>query len=224
MGCRVDFHGFFVTFTTAQTEAYMEYNFLVDTYDTERIKTLSVWSMFKDDDLFIRPHPLDRRDRNPLEHMIHQCMGEDKWFCNMFGIDVGAPPLPEKETRLEFIKRYAEDSGKRLAMLKEKDKYWWEKEVAFFDALRTRTWIMLRRIAHTAQHRGELTSLLRMLGRAVHSIYGPSADTGGLPQNNALTLYAYPDIPSLIEGESKGGLKAPLPGPGIMPCTERPDL
>ena len=224
MGCRVDFHGFFVTFTTAQTEAYMEYNFLVDTYDTERIKTLSVWSMFKDDDLFIRPHPLDRRDRNPLEHMIHQCMGEDKWFCNMFGIDVGAPPLPEKETRLEFIKRYAEDSEKRLAMLKEKDKYWWEKEVAFFDALRTRTWIMLRRIAHTAQHRGELTSLLRMLGRAVHSIYGPSADTGGLPQNNALTLYAYPDIPSLIEGESKGGLKAPLPGPGIMPCTERPDL
>jgi len=202
----------------------MEYNFLVDTYDTERIKTLSVWSMFKDDDLFIRPHPLDRRDRNPLEHMIHQCMGEDKWFCNMFGIDVGAPPLPEKETRLEFIKRYAEDSEKRLAMLKEKDKYWWEKEVAFFDALRTRTWIMLRRIAHTAQHRGELTSLLRMLGRAVHSIYGPSADTGGLPQNNALTLYAYPDIPSLIEGESKGGLKAPLPGPGIMPCTERPDL
>ncbi|MBW1725904.1 MAG: damage-inducible protein DinB [Deltaproteobacteria bacterium] len=160
----------------------MEYNFLVDTYETERIKILSVWSMFEDDDLFIRPHPLDRRDRNPLEHMIHQCMSEDKWFCNMFGIDVGAPPLPEKETRLEFIKRYAGDSEKRLAMLKEKDKSW------------------------------------------VHSIYGPSADTGGLPQNNAKTVYAYPDIPSLIQGESKGGLKALLPGPGIMPCTERPDL
>jgi len=202
----------------------MEYDFLVDTYDTERIKTLSVWSMFEDDDLFIRPHPLDRKDRNPLEHMIHQCMGENKWFCNMFGIDVGALPLPEKETRIEFIKQYAEDSGKRLAMLKEKDKSWWEKEVAFFDALRTRTWIMLRRIAHTAQHRGEQMALLRMLGRAVHSIYGPSADTGGLPQNNAMTVYAYPDIPSLIQGESKGGLKALLPGPGIMPCTERPDL
>jgi len=202
----------------------MEYDFLVDTYDTERIKTLSVWSMFEDDDLFIRPHLLDRRDRNPLEHMIHQCMSEDKWFCNMFGIDVGAPPLPEKETRLEFIKQYAGDSEKRLAMLKEKEKSWWEHKVAFFDVLRTRTWIMLRRIAHTAQHRGEQTSLLRILGRAVHSIYGPSADTGGLPQNNALTVYAYPDIPSLIQGETKGGLKAPLPGPGIIPCTERPDL
>jgi len=62
----------------------VEYTFLVNTYDTERLKTLSVWSMFMDDDLFIRPNPLDLKDRNPLEHMIHQCMSEDKWFCNMF--------------------------------------------------------------------------------------------------------------------------------------------
>ena len=97
----------------------MEYDFLIDTYDTERIKTLSVWSMFLDDDLLIRPRPLDKKDRNALEHMVHQCTGEDKWFCNMFGIDVGAPPLPEKETRLEFIKRYAEDCEKRLAILSD---------------------------------------------------------------------------------------------------------
>ncbi len=89
----------------------MEYDFLIDTYDTERIKTLSVWSIFLDDDLLIRPHPLDKKDRNALEHMVHQCTSEDKWFCNK----------------------------------------------------------------------------------------------------------------SLIEGESKGGLKAPLPGPGNKPCTERPD-
>ncbi len=202
----------------------MVYNFLVDTYDTERVKTLSVWSMFKDDDLLIRPHPLDRKDRNPLEHMVHQCTSEDKWFCNMFSIDVGAPPLPVKETRLEFIKRYAEDSGKRLAILKEKDKNWWQQEVSFFEARRMRTWIMVRRIAHTAHHRGEQTAILRVLGREIHSIYGPSADTGGLLQNGALTIYAYPDIESLIEGESKGGLKANLPGPGNKPCTERPDL
>ena len=176
-----------------------------------------------DDDLLIRPHPLDRRDRNPLEHMVHQCLSEDKWFCTMFGIDVGAPPLPEKETRLEFIKRYAEDSEKRLTVLKEKDKTWWEQEVSFFEAKRMRIWIMVRRIAHTAQHRGEQTALLRMLGREIHSIYGPSADTGGLPQNNARTIYAYPDVESLIAGEAKGGLKTPLPGTGSKPSTERPD-
>jgi uncharacterized damage-inducible protein DinB len=202
----------------------MEYNFLADTYDTERIKTLSVWSMFMDEDLLIRPQPLGRRDRNPLEHMVHQCISEDKWFCNMFGIDVGAPPLPEQEARLEFIKRYAKDSGKRLAVLKETDKAWWEKEVSFFETKRIKAWIMARRIAHTAHHRGEQTIILRMLGRKVHSIYGPSADTGGLPQNNALTIYAYPAIASLIEGESKGGAKTDLPGPGNTPCTERPDL
>jgi len=83
---------------------------------------------------------------------------------------------------------------------------------------------MVRRIAHTAHHRGEQTAILRMLGKEIYSIYGPSADTGGLPQNNALTIYAYPDIKSLIDGESKGGSKAPLPGPGNKPCTERPDL
>ena len=202
----------------------MEYSFLVETYDTERLKTLNVWSMFRDDDLLIRPHSLPRRDRNPLEHMIHQCMSEDKWFCKMFGIDVGAPPLPEQETRLEFIKRYAEDSSKRLAILKEKDKTWWEQEVAFFDTRHIRAWVMVRRVAHTAHHRGELTTILRMLGREVHSVYGPSVDTGGLPDNNALTVYAYPDINSLIEGESKGGLKTTLPGPGPKPSTERPDL
>jgi uncharacterized damage-inducible protein DinB len=202
----------------------MEYQFFVDTYGTERIKTLSVWSMFTDDDLFIRPHPLNKKDRNPLEHMVHQCVSEDKWFCNMFGIDVDAPPLPEKETRLGFIKRYAEDSDKRNEMLTKKDKTWWEKEVPFFDTMRTRAWIMLRRIAHTAHHRGEQTAILRILERNVYSVYGPSADTGGLPQNNAKTIYAYPDIKSLIEGESKGGKKARLPGPGDKPCTERPDL
>ena len=201
----------------------MDYDFLVETYSSKRIKTLSVWSMFADDDLLVRPHPLGKKDRNPLEHMVHQCMSEDKWFCNMFGIDVGAPPLPKKEMRLEFIKRYAEDSEKRLRALWEKDGDWWEQEVSFFAAKRTRSWIMARRIAHTAHHRGEQTVLLRLFGREVHSVYGPAADSGGLPQNNALTIYAYPDIQSLIQGESRGGAKAELPGPGDKPCTERPD-
>ena len=37
-------------------------------------------------------------------------MSEDFWFRGMLGIDVNAPPLPDRETRLEFIKRYADDS------------------------------------------------------------------------------------------------------------------
>ncbi|HHT9124343.1 MAG TPA: DinB family protein [Candidatus Brocadiia bacterium] len=195
----------------------MEYEFLIDTYETERIKTLSVWSMFRDEDLRVRPRLHDKRGRNAHEQMVHQCVSEDRWFCNMLGINVGAPPLPEQETRLEFIKRYAEDSGKRLAALKEKDKAWWEGEVSFFDVKRSRAWVMTRRLTHTAHHRGQLTIMLRMLGREIYSTYGPTADTGGL------TIYAYPSLEVLLEGEAGGGAKAPLPGPGDKPCTERPD-
>ena len=201
----------------------MDYSFLVDTYASERLKTLSVWSMFLDNDFDIRPHLLLDRDRTCHEHMVHQCLGEDKWFIGMFGIDVGAPPLPEAETRLAFIEQYADHSGRRLARLQEMDSAWWELEVPFFDTVRSRAWIMVRRIAHTAHHRAEQTMLLRLLGRAVYSVYGPSVDTGGLPINNAVTIYAYPDIPSLLEGERQGGRKATLPGPGPLPSTERPD-
>ena len=201
----------------------MGYAFLVETYASERLKTLNVWATFQDDDLDVRPHLRLARDRTPREHMVHQCTSEDKWFTIMFGLDVGAPPLPPQETRLAFIRRYAEDSGKRLGRLREQDSAWWERDVAFFDTIHSRAWIMVRRIAHTAHHRAEQTTLLRLLGREVHSVYGPSVDTGGLPINNAATIYAYPDIPSLIDGESRGGAKTVLPGPGQYPSTERPD-
>lgn len=64
-------------------------------------------------------------------------------------------------------------------------------------------------------------AMLRMLGRSLHSNYGPTADTGGLMQNHAPTIYAYGGVEELIEGESRGGAKRPLPGPGTKPVTER---
>lgn len=199
----------------------MDHAFLVDTYASERLKTVSVWAMFDDADLDVRPHPNLARDRTFREHMVHQCLSEDKWFTGMFGIDVGAS-LPAEETRLAFIRRYAEDSAGRLARLREKDAAWWAQEVPFFDTAHSRAWIMVRRIAHTAHHRAEQSTLLRLLGRQVWSVYGPSVDTGGLPVNGARTIYAYPDVDALIAGESRGGAKAPLPGPGPAPSTERP--
>jgi uncharacterized damage-inducible protein DinB len=200
----------------------MNYAFLVETYASERLKTLSVWAMFDDADLDVRPHPNLARDRTFREHMVHQCLSEDKWFTTMFGIDVGAPPLPAEETRLAFIRRYAEDSGRRLDRLETRDADWWRQDVAFFDTTHSRAWIMVRRVAHTAHHRAEQSTLLRLLGRRVWSIYGPSVDTGGLPANGAPTIYAYPDVAALLAGESRGGAKASLPGPGPQPSTERP--
>ena len=82
---------------------------------------------------------------------------------------------------------------------------------------------MMRRIAHTSHHRGQLTTMLRMLGRDLHSTYGPTADTGGLMQNQAPTIYAYPSLDALASGEGRGGAKAALPGASGRPVTERPD-
>lgn len=202
----------------------MPYDFLVETYMTERIKVLSVWSEFRDEDLPVRPSPTDARGRSVHEHMVHQCVSENLWFMNMLGIDVGAPPLPKPETRLEFIRRYAEDSGKRLAALqaREEDNAWWEADAKFFDVKRSRAWVMTRRIAHTSHHRGQLMAMLRMLGRDLHSNYGPTADTGGLMQNHAPTIYAYSSIETLLAGEAAGGRKTPLPGAAGKPVTERP--
>ena len=141
----------------------------------------------------------------------------------MLGINVDAPPLPQQETRLEFIRRYAEDSGRRLAALRETKEPWWEETALFFDLSRSRAWILTRRIAHTSHHRGQLMAMLRMLGHDVHSNYGPTADTGGLMQHHAPTIYAYSSLNALLDGEVQGGAKAVLPGASGRPVTERPD-
>ncbi len=200
----------------------MTYDFLIDTYGTERVKVLSVWSEFADEDLPIRPSRTDPRGRNVHEHMVHQCVSEDTWFRNMLGIDVGAPPLPTEETRLAFINRYAEDSGKRLERLRGTHERWWQEPTKFFDVERSKAWVMTRRLTHTSHHRGQLMAMLRMLGRDLHSNYGPTADTGGLMQHHAPTIYAYASLTALLEAEARGGATSPLPGSGGKPVTERP--
>jgi uncharacterized damage-inducible protein DinB len=200
----------------------MRYDFLVETYETERVKVVSTWSEFRDHELPRRPQDDDPRGRSVHEQMVHQCVSEDLWFRNMLGIDVSAPPLPATETRLQFMKRYAEDSAKRLVVLRANEEPWWESETNFFDVKRSRAWVLTRRIAHTAHHRGQQIAMLRMLGHTLHSNYGPTADTGGLMQNHAPTIYAYPNLEALFDGESAGGRKSRLAGASGKAVTERP--
>jgi hypothetical protein len=154
--------------------------------------------------------------------MVHQCVSEDTWFRTMLGIDVAAPPLPGQETRVEFMKRYAEDSGRRLERLRLTDEPWWEQLTTFFDVQRSRAWVMTRRLTHTAHHRGQQLAVLRMLGRDLHSTYGPTADTGGLMQNRAPTIYAYPTLEALLDREASGGAKLALPPRSEHAVSERP--
>jgi uncharacterized damage-inducible protein DinB len=200
----------------------MRYDFLVETYETERVKILSVWSEFRDEDLPVRPMHDDPRGRSVHEQMVHQCVSEDTWFRTMLGIDIGLPPLPPRETRIDFMKWYADASGKRLAVLRQTNDEWWEELTSFFDVRRSKAWVMTRRLTHTSHHRGQQLAMLRMLGRDLHSTYGPTADTGGLMQQHAPTIYAYASVPALLDAEQHGGAKSPLPGAAGHAVTERP--
>jgi hypothetical protein len=120
------------------------------------------------------------------------------------------------------MRQYAQDSAKRLTVLRDKDEKWWEGETVFFDVRRSRAWVMTRRMTHTSHHRGQQLALLRRLGREEYSNYGPTADTGGLMQNHAPTIYPYASLEALFKGEATGGRKNALPGPGQKPVTERP--
>ena len=195
------------------------FSFFADTYETERLKTLTVWSQFEDQDLGFRPEP---RARTPLEHMVHQCASEDAWMRTMLQIDAGLPALPSPETRLGFLAHYAAASTRRLELLRAKPADWYQADARFFDVQRTRAWILLRRFTHSAHHRGQLTIYLRLLGRKLYSTYGPTADTGGLAANQAQVIYRYDSMEELLSAELEGGRGRELPGPGVKPPTERP--
>lgn len=194
------------------------FSFLADTYDTERLKILSVWSQVPDEQMRFRPEP---RARSPHEHMVHQCMSEDLWMRTMIGIDAGQPVLPAQETRLAFIQHYAAVSDTRLEALRQKPDGWFQEPTTFFDTTRSRAWVLVRRFTHSAHHRGQLTAYLRMWGRPLFSTYGPTADTGGLPKNGATVVYRYESVEDLLAHEAGDGDRA-LPGTGGAPVTERP--
>ena len=96
----------------------------------------------------------------------------------------------------------------RLAALRERPDEWWRQTTKFFEVERSMSWIMLRRLTHSAHHRAQLVVYLRLLGRPVYSTYGPTADTGGLMQNQAPTIYAYSNIDALLRGEAASGAKS----------------
>jgi uncharacterized damage-inducible protein DinB len=192
------------------------YDFLVESYRTERLKTLSVWSQVP---LARMDHRVEPRARTPREHMVHQCTSEENWFAGMLGIPISGPPLPAEETRDAFIERYASASAGRLAHLTLEEDAWFEAETTFFDVRRSRAWVLTRRLTHSAHHRGQLNALLRAWGEPLYSVYGPTADTGGLAVNGGRVIYRFES--ELDAARGRAAAATPLPGPGEKSPTER---
>ncbi len=151
------------------------YSFLLDTYETEILKIVTIWSAFPESKMDFRPAA---KSRSVLEQYEHQVQSEGRWMTNMMGLNTG-DPNPTQRTKQGFIEKYRGDAQKRLAMMREKPESWWEEATTFFDVTRSKAWIMTRRMTHSSHHRGQLIVYLRVLGIKVPSVYGPTADTDG---------------------------------------------
>lgn len=151
------------------------YGFLLETFETEVLKTLGIWSAFPDDAMDFRPA---QKSRTVLEQVDHQIQSEGGWMVKMLGVDIG-DFQPKEKTKHGYIDKYRADTAKRLEILRQKPEGWWCETTAFFDVQRSRAWIFTRRLNHSTHHRGQLVVYLRILGAKVPSVYGPTADTNG---------------------------------------------
>ena len=159
---------------------------LLDTYVSESNKVVGVWREFLAADLDYRPHPRSSTVRDVFKH---QLLSERRFFAEF----LGTPEVAASEVLPATLDvATAQDSFVQLVLarlhyLANQTDAWWLEVVPFFDVRRERIWIFWRRVLHTAHHRTQLTVYLRLLGRSVPPVYGPTADVswdGADPTNN----------------------------------------
>jgi len=148
---------------------------LLDTYASETDKVISVWRRFAPEDVAFRPHP---KSSTVGEILKHQLLSERRFF----GEFVGTPEPPASEVvpsppdLAGHIRRMEELARPRLAFFATQTAEWWMQDVPFFGLTRQRIWVFWRRVLHTCHHRTQLTVYLRLLNKAVPSVYGPTSD------------------------------------------------
>ncbi len=160
---------------------------VLDTYASENDKTSAVWAAFDDAELPWRPA---EKSMTVAEVMKHHLLSERRFFAEFLGSNepAAADVVPAVATVAAFRGRMAELALPRLAHMAAQSEAWWLERVRFFDVERERIWVIWRRILHSAHHRTQLTVYLRLLGKPVVSVYGPTADitwAGATPTVNA---------------------------------------
>ena len=149
---------------------------LLDTYASETSKVVSVWRQFAPEDMAFKAA---ERSSSVLDVMKHQLLSERRFFAEFIGLE-GEPEaatlMPHELTPEGFWRRNEELCRPRLQRMASRNQKWWLEVVPFFDVRRQRIWVFWRRVLHTAHHRTQLSVCLRLLGKAVPSSYGPTAD------------------------------------------------
>lgn len=151
---------------------------LIATYASETNKTASLWRAILDDLLDYRPH----EKTNPIRAiLIHQILSERRFFAQFVGTEEppveGLLPTGESPPVSAYLDRYVGLAIRRLPQLAAATAEWWLEERPFFGGLRRqRIWTFWRRVLHTCHHRTQVQTWLRLAGRHVPAIYGPSGD------------------------------------------------
>ncbi len=151
---------------------------LVTTYASETNKTISMWLAVPDELLDFKPHEKTNTIRAIL---AHQLLSERRFFAQFVGLE--EPPaetlLPPGESPAvaDYIAKHHAQAKARLPQIAAATASWWLEERPFFDGLkRQRIWTFWRRVLHTCHHRTQIQTWLRLAGRQVPAIYGPSGD------------------------------------------------
>ncbi len=151
---------------------------VLQTYASEANKTVSVWRAVPDDLLDFKPH----EKTNPVRTiLVHQLLSERRFFAQFVGTE--EPPvedlLPAGEDPAvpAYVEKYVGLVRRRLPQLARGTTGWWLEARPFFGGLRReRIWVFWRRVLHTCHHRTQVQTWLRLAGRHVPAIYGPSGD------------------------------------------------
>ncbi len=151
---------------------------LVTTYAGETNKTAGMWRAIPEDLLEFRPHEKTNTIRAIL---VHQILSERRFFAQFVGTEEpaveGLLPPGKSPAVPAYLDRYVGLAKLRLPQLASATAEWWLEERPFFGGLkRQRIWTFWRRVLHTCHHRTQVQTWLRLAGRHVPAIYGPSGD------------------------------------------------
>jgi uncharacterized damage-inducible protein DinB len=151
---------------------------VVATYASETNKTVSMWRAVSEELLEFKPHEKSNTIR---AIMAHQLLSERRFFGQFVGTQ--EPPVEEilpateKPGVADNVDRYTDLARQRLPQLAQGNSTWWLDQRPFFGGLqRERIWVFWRRVLHTCHHRTQVQTWLRLAGREVPAIYGPSGD------------------------------------------------
>src|SRR3982750_3956331 len=151
---------------------------LVTTYSSETNKTASIWRAIPDNLLDFKPHEKVNTIRTIL---VHQLLSERRFFAQFLGTDEPSVdqllPVGDQPQAAAYIERYVSLAKRRLPQFASATSEWWLEERPFFGGMkRQRIWTFWRRVLHTCHHRTQVQTWLRLAGRHVPAIYGPSGD------------------------------------------------